>query len=331
SRGYSAVAGAGTAWLCWRAAQRDAYPGWLVAAAIFVGTLAGFRPVETLMLSPLLLWAVWMGRPHPRTIAIAAVAGSLPVLAWAWALLAASGGFQAYVQLMQGYSTAEGVFAAGTAINPWRILFKSVEYVGAMHLMALMPWVWALVWRKQSSSLHSPIPGQGIFMLVWLMPGILFQIVGHAADPCHSLATIVGVCWLGGIALHRLPGRAAWAGLLLACLIGAELFFSPLRGAARATSYHVIARVNKDVNLALDTIRDEQRNGPVTVMIHDSLVTWRHIRYYFPTAIIWMEAKGKRWSPSGATEFPAGDASRVAVFDRTGVHFGLKASSPPRQ
>ncbi len=334
SRGFSAVASAGTAWLCWRAAQKGAHPAWLIGAFLFVGTLGGFRPVETLMLSPLLLWAMWKGRPQLRTLAMASLAGALPVAAWGWVLLAESGGFDAYVALMQRYSAEQQIFAAGSAASPWRILFKSLEWVGAMHLVAVLPWVWVLLWRRRRDNeagiVQPPMHGHSLFVLAWLLPGLAFQVIGHAADPCHTLATIAATCWLGGLALDRLPGRTAWAGAALACLICAELFFSPLRGAARATSYHVIVRVNRDVDLALDSIRDAQRNGPVTVLIRDSLVTWRHIRYYFPSAVIWMQANGQQWSPSGATEFPSGDAAqRVAVFDRAGVHFGVDAPGAP--
>jgi hypothetical protein len=334
SRGFSAVASAGAAWLCWRAGQRDAHPCWLIAAAAFVGTLAGFRPVETLMLTPLLLWAIWQGRPALRSILLAAVAGALPVAIWGYALFSASGGFEAYLTMMRNYSMEQRVFEAGMVPDPWRIFSKSVEWVTAMHVTAILPFVWVLVWQPRRSSAgelrHSPLRSHSLFVLVWLLPGLAFQVLGHAADPCHSLATIVGVCWLGGLAVDRMQGQLGWGGLLLACILSAELFFGPLRGAARATSYHVIARVNKDVGIAMDTLGRMQQHGVPTSVIRDSLVTWRHIRYYFPEANIWIESGVQRTSPSGATVFPDTSTANVVVFDRHGARFGWTAATPER-
>ncbi len=331
SRGYSAVASAGTAWLCWRAARTAAHPGWLIGAAAFLGTLAGFRPVETLMLTPLMLWAIWMGRPRASTILLATLAGAVPIAIWGWVLLDASGGLEAYIALMRGYSNEQRVFAAGSATSPWSVVFKSIEWVSAMHLTALLPFVWAYWWRQQPRAALAPPLGMGLFVTVWMLPGISFQILGHAADPCHTLASITAVCFLGGLALDRLPGRSAWAGTVLACVLCAEIFFSPLRGAARATSYHVISGVSRQVNAALDTIREMEKSGPATVLITDSLVTWRHIRYYYPSAVIWMRHRDTHTSPSGATDFPSGDTTRVAVFDRYGVHFGIRESDAIRK
>ncbi|MCU0228566.1 MAG: glycosyltransferase family 39 protein [Bryobacterales bacterium] len=331
SRGYSAVASAGTAWFCWRAAQPASHPGWLMGAAGFVGLMAGFRPVETLMLTPLLLWAIWKRRPRPRDVALAAVLGAVPVAAWGWVLLDASGGLQAFLTMMSNYSNEQRVFAAGTAASPWKVLFKSVEWVGAIHLTALIPFVWAYGWKWGGRVGMAPIGGFALFTTVWMAPGIAFQVVGHAADPCHTLASVTAVCLLGGLALDRLPRYAAWAALIVACVLCAEVFFSPLRGAARATSYHVISGVTRQVNPALEAIRAMERAGPPTVLITDSLVTWRHIRYYFPSADIWMRDRVGVHSPSGATTFPTGDTSGVLVLDRYGPRFGIRESDLARK
>jgi len=279
------------------------------------------------MLTPLLLWTIWMRRPPWTAIASATVAGALPALAWGWVLLTESGGLESYITMMRDYSKAERIFESGSAPNPLRVLMKSLEYVGAMHLVTLLPWVWALLWTRPPLEKRNPPRGEGLFMLVWLLPGLAFQVVGHAADPGHSLATIAGVCWLGGVTLNRLPGRVAWAGALLSCILATALFLNPLRGAARATSYHVVRRVTQGVNEAINTIRVAERDGPVTIVVRDTLVTYRHMRYYFPQSDLWVEGEKQRWSPSGATEFPSAESPRVAVLDKAGIHFGLNAEA----
>jgi 4-amino-4-deoxy-L-arabinose transferase-like glycosyltransferase len=311
SRGFSAVASAGTAWFCWRAGKPDAHPGWLAGAACFLGTLAGFRPVESLMLAPLLLWAVWKGRPRLKHVAWAVAAGGMPVLIWGSWLLAASGGLDSYVELIRNYSQAEKVFATGTAANPWKVFFKSVEYVGAIHLVCFLPWAWALVLARPQ------LRGMGLFVTVWLVPGLAFQILGHAADPCHLLATVAGLCWIGGMTLSRLPHWKGKVATGVAVVVGTALFLHPLRGAARATSYDVVRRVNTAVVEAIDTCHKAAEASPLTIVLRDSLVTWRHLRYYFPQATIWVDV-GNRWSPSGAETPPEQATGPIVLVDRQG-------------
>lgn len=275
--------------------------------------MAGFRPVESLMLAPLLLYAVWKRRSRGQAFLVALAAGAVPVVCWGWVLLSESGGLTAYLELMRNYANAENIVATRTAAHPMKAVFKTAEFVGAMHLMAFLPWCWALLLARPR------LTGRIAFLAVWLLPGIAFQIFGHAADPCHTLATLTGVCWLGGLTLAELPGRKAVFALAAACVLGTVLFLNPLRGAARATSYDVIRRVNRAVSEAVDTLRTAQRGGPLTIVVRDSLVTWRHLVWYFPQAEIWVVEPTRHWSPSGTPEYVPDTTKRVWVVERSGV------------
>lgn len=312
-RGFSAVASAGAAWLCLRASRAEASLGWLAGAACFLGLLAGFRPVETLMLYPLLLWAVWKRRPSWQGALAMLAAGTAPVLGWGWWLLASSGGLTSYIELMRGYANAENIVAARNAANPVRAIWKSLEFVGAMHLTAFLPWMLALLLRRPR------LRGHGVFLTVWLVPGLLFQVVGHAADPCHTLATITGVCWLGGLTIAEFSKRSGLAALAAACVLGTAVFLHPLRGAARGTSYDVVRRVNHAVSEAVDTIRDANERGPVTIVVRDTLVTWRHLAWYFPSAEIWVVEAARQWSPTGQTNYAADESKQVWIVERNGI------------
>lgn len=313
-RAFNAVTSAGTAWLCLRASRKDAHWGWLAGAAAFLSTMAGFRPVESLMLTPLLLWALWKRGISVRAAAAMLLAGLAPALAWGAVLLAESGGLSAYLELMRNYANAENIVATRNAANPLRALMKSFEFVGAMHLMAFLPWFWALFFARPQ------LRGNGLFLAVWLLPGIAFQIIGHAADPCHTLATLTGVCWLGGLTLARLNTPRGTFALAAACILGTALFLHPLRGAARPTSYDVIRRVNRVVVEAVDTLREAERHGPVAISVKDTLVTWRHLAWYFPKAEIWVVEPSRHWSPSGHGTYLADPAKQIWIVDRTGIH-----------
>ena len=317
-RAFSAVASAGTAWLCLRASRANAHWGWLAGAACFLSTMAGFRPVESLMLTPLLLWVIWKRRPGGGALAVAVAVGAIPAMAWGWVLLAESGGLSAYLELMRNYANAENIVATRTAAHPLKAVLKTAEFVGAMHLMAFLPWCWALLFARPR------LKGWGGFLAVWLLPGIGFQILGHAADPCHTLATLVGVCWIGGLTLAELRGSRGNLALATACILGTVLFLNPLRGAARATSYDVIRRVNAAVSEAVDTLRAVEGNGPLTIVVRDTIVTWRHLAWYFPRAEIWVVEPTRHWSPSGAAEYVPDAAKRVWVVDRAGIRRAAK-------
>ncbi len=320
SRGFSAVASAGTAWLCWRASRQDSHPGWFIGAICFLATMMGFRPVESLMLTPLLLWALWVRRPAWKTLGWSIAAGVIPVLIWGAWLLFATGGFTSYMNLMQQYSAEQKIFEAS---NAWRAFWKVLEYVFAIHLVCILPWIWSLFFARPQ------LKGMGVFITVWVVPGLVFQLLGHAADPCHLLATITVFCWIGGMTLSGIRGWQGAAATGVALCLGTALFFHPLRGAARATSYGVVKRVNALVVEAIDTAREAAQTGPVTIVLRDSAVTWRHLRYYLPESPLWVDTP-PRWSPS-ETSLPLDQTpGPFVLIDRHGtrVVLTLPVASP---
>ncbi|MCZ2157282.1 MAG: glycosyltransferase family 39 protein, partial [Bryobacterales bacterium] len=312
-RAFNAVASAGAAWLCLRASRKEAHWGWLAGAAGFLSTMAGFRPVESLMLAPLLAWAAWKRRPHAGALGATLTAGLLPAAVWGWVLLDASGGLTAYLELLRNYANAENIVATRTAAHPLKAVWKSAEFVGAMHLITFLPWCWAPFLARP------PLRGRVGFLAVWVLPGLAFQIFGHAADPCHTLATVTALCWLGGLTLAQISGWMGTMSVVAACCLGTSLFLDPLRGAARATSYSVIMRVDDAVSQAVDTLRTAEQNGPLTIVVRDTLVTWRHLAWYFPKAEIWVVEPTRLWSPSGQKEYIPDPTKRVWIVDRNGI------------
>jgi hypothetical protein len=314
-RGFSAVASAGTAWLSLRASRPGSSIYWLAGAAFFLATMAGFRPVESVMLAPLLVWAAWKRRVGVGESALVLVSGALPAALWGAVLLHESGGLDSFLYMMADYARHEGIGSPGTTVRPWRALYKTAEFVGAIHLVTFLTWFWALFFVRPA------IGGKSFFLAVWALPGFAFQIVGHAADPCHMLATVTVFCWLGGLTIARLPQRAGVASLALACALGCALFAHPLRGAARPTSYNVIRRVNTEVSEAIDTIRAQQPEGPFKVLIGSTPVTWRHIAYYFPMSDLWLRTPKGPMRPNGpSSPLPPPDAPTF-LLDRDEVKF----------
>ncbi len=310
SRGFGAVASAGAAWLAWRAGQHGAHPGWLIGAAAFLGTLAGFRPVESLMLSPLLLWALWRGRPSWKTVALAVAAGAIPIVAWGSWLLAESRGLESYMDLLSRYSAEQGVFAGSSGLAAF---LGSLRFVVLVHLAYLAPWIWVLLFARPKMA------GRWEFLVVWVAPSLVFQVLGHAADPSHLLPTVTAMCWVGGWALDALDGRKALVAAGLAACLGTLFFLRPLRSPAQAASLFVLNRVNKANIETVDIGRAARAKRPFTIVLHDSPVTWRHLVYYLPGNPLWVYENNRWWSPTHEQTPKENAAGPFLLVDDTGT------------
>lgn len=105
---FLAVCQAGTALMAWRSWERrttslDALRS-LLWLALTLGVLSGFRPVMLLLMSPLFLAALLRHRALGRRLILPPLLLTLVVSGWITALLAASGGIDAYLRLIEGYS-----------------------------------------------------------------------------------------------------------------------------------------------------------------------------------------------------------------------------------
>jgi 4-amino-4-deoxy-L-arabinose transferase-like glycosyltransferase len=306
ARAFLAVASAGVALLALRAAARDAPVAWLYAAGLLAGSMGGFRAEAPVLLAPLLVWAAWSRRARWTEWATLAAAAAMPTLLWLGLVMRASGGPQAYFALLDAYSQDQFTASSPLFGASWRQSWRMIEVALVFNFLCAAVWLWALVKRR------APLAGHGLFLAAWFVPAFLFQCVVHVYDPDHALLTVPALCLVGGHVLASaftgVKARAAAAAA--ACALSAAIFFHPLRGAARPMSYQVVTRVETAVTEAFAAIREARARGPVTVIVGATLVTWRHVAYYFPEAEIWTR---DRWSPSGAAA-PSLEAGRSYVL-----------------
>ncbi|MCL4796963.1 MAG: glycosyltransferase family 39 protein [Bryobacteraceae bacterium] len=293
ARAWLAVASTGVALLALRASTREAPASWLYAAGAFAGFMGGFRAEAPVLLAPLLAWAAWKrGASLKQWLGVAA-AGAIPSLVWTAWVLEASGGPAAYLQLLRDYSADQFTASSPLFGATWRQTWRMTEVALVFNLLGVLAWIWAAARRRAS------LGGHGGFLALWFLPAFLFQCTIHVYDPDHALLTVPALCLIGGHFLtSAFPSRRAAAAVTaVACAISAGLFFHPLRGAARPMSYQVVRRVDQSLREAFAVIRAEMARAPVTIVVGKTLVTWRHITYYFPEAEVWVG----EWSPSGAS------------------------------
>lgn len=291
---FLAVCQAGTALMAWRSWERrttslDALRS-LLWLALTLGVLSGFRPVMLLLMSPLFLAALLRHRALGRRLILPPLLLTLVVSGWITALLAASGGIDAYLRLIEGYSHEQFggsslLFGASTSAA-WKMAKDAFVWNG----FAVAAWIWAIPlagWR-----LRALFQGRVLFLLLSFVPPFLFSIFVHVADPDQALMTVPVVCLAGGAVLqeafnswrHRVPAPAvvAVACLSFSACLSTYLFFHPPAGPARAAGYGVIRYVNNHMRDTFNTIEELRRARPVQIISFRPPISWRNLSYYFP-------------------------------------------------
>lgn len=180
---------------CWRAWQGDRRWVWWSAMILAIG--AGIRPDAGLILFPLWCVSVWRGACAWRDRLAALAILVCGVLAWLLPLAAASGGLAEYVHVSWHYlkdqaSLTSGVFGASAAswgrTAVWLLVWAGC---GAA--------VWPILWRHRTGLSRD----QWLFVALWALPGLLFALVVHVADPGQALAIVPAVCLFSGVMASR--------------------------------------------------------------------------------------------------------------------------------
>jgi len=282
---FLALGAIGVALLGWRAVQRPAEskPFWWACAAL--GIFAGFRPVEAVLLLPLLLW-IWIasGRRAGR-LAIGAALCAAVVLPWLTYTILAAGGPREYMDTLWMYATDQ--FRGSSAI------FGARRRPAANMLAQALVWnfLGAAVWLAVLPFLRRRSPGtefreRGIFLGAWFVPPFLFSAFVHIGDPDHALTSIPVLCILGGATfaalLQRSSGARARATVCAVVTVEAILFFKPPLRLAKPSSYGAVAAIDRITTSAFAALDRLRGDGPLVILHYGSGVTWRQISYYYP-------------------------------------------------
>lgn len=175
---------------CWRAWQGDRRWAWRSALILAIG--AGIRPDAGLVLLPLWLVSVSRGAPVWRDRLGALVILTGGVLAWLLPLAAASGGLTEYLRVSWHYLKDQAALTSG--------LFGASGVLWARTAVWLFVWAfcgavsWPVLWRNGTGLSRN----QWLFLAVWTLPGILFALFVHVADPGQTLAIVPASCLLSG-------------------------------------------------------------------------------------------------------------------------------------
>ncbi|MBI4473584.1 MAG: glycosyltransferase family 39 protein [Acidobacteria bacterium] len=305
------------AWRCWNGEKQFLYWG-----AVAVGVGSGFRPDLLVFLFPVWALSAWMGTRSIRAVIQGWVLMGAVVLVWVGALVWAVGGVREVWRLMVEYAIEQSRIDSvlmGAAQRNW---LRQVNRLIIWNALAVVTWVWAVPIALRSKERVSLLGKESIFMLTWLVPGLVIQALIHVAAPGHTLFSIPALCLIGGyfisVAARSLETRGFALSGALALNVMLFLNFFPLplpqdavagfwnsakNAAAYGTFETSISQVRwlDDISrTALEDIKKlSLKDGPTLIISSDIhyqqwFMNWRIARYYLPDRDIWVIADQKR-------------------------------------
>ncbi len=270
--------------LAWRALRNPGDGRWLLGAFAALGIAAGFRPVESTLLVPLLVW-VWWRNGH-NWVRLGAGVGLLAAtsLPWIAATVIAAGGPHATIAMLWDYAHAQfsgtsAVFGA-TAASAW-LMFKEAL---VWNLLGLIAWIWAVPHVMRWCCLPA-YRDHAVFLSIGFLPAFLFSAFIHIGDPDQALASVAILCAVGsGVLSAFLRQTRSNPGPLIAAVLAINtiLFFVPFNKLAKASSYKAVAAVDRMNSNALNAIRTLRGDRRITIVDFGSSVASRQLEYYFP-------------------------------------------------
>ena len=288
-------------WRCWNGEKQFAVWG---AAALAVGS--GFRPDLMAFLFPLWLVSSWVGTKSLRAVLQAFAVLAAIMLVWVAALMIAMGGVQTFMKVMLDYTADQSrpeSLVFGSSIVAWlRQLNRLVIWNG----LAVVTWIWAIPAYLRNQDRHQVRSAQGLFFLIWLVPGWIVQALIHVAAPGHTLFSVAALCVLGGYILSLARAREVLLGAALVVNVMLFLDFFALPAAATNSADRAPSLKNAmlfrtfessigDVRYLDDITRQTlneieaftPKDRPAIIISTDDYVdqwfmNWRIGRYYLP-------------------------------------------------
>jgi hypothetical protein len=212
------------AWRAWNGERRFVFWG---ALALGVGT--GFRPDLLAYLLP--IWAVsaWKSAASWKLMSwkLMIQAGAIVVgMAALWVAIVASamGGIEATTHVIWAYLTMQSRTESLVFAESLRLWLRPMSRLIIWNSMAVIGWVWApIVFHRRIATIRS----SWVFLSIWLVPGLTFQLLVHIGEPGHTLFATPVLCLLGASIVFSI-GRYRDAILAVAAFINAALFLNAL-------------------------------------------------------------------------------------------------------
>jgi 4-amino-4-deoxy-L-arabinose transferase-like glycosyltransferase len=180
--------------------------GW-VWSAILLGIAGGIRQNDLAFLLPLWLASLWPLPWRQRLASLAILAGV--VTAWAWPMMALSGGLAGYMAALG--SESSGV-ASESPLFSLRELglngARMVVYLGYALLLGVLPLLWG-AWELARTARAHLSDRRAWTLVLWIGPAAGFYTVVHLRQHGHIFTFLPALILLTALALTKLGERIA--------------------------------------------------------------------------------------------------------------------------
>ena len=205
------------AWRCWNGERRFVFWG-----AIALGVGIGFRPDVLAYLLPLWVAGAWTATRSWKALA----QGGLLIVAlsalWFAIVIAAMGGITSTIHVIAAYlqeqSRQDSILFA-TSIRTW---LRPISRLVVWNATAFAGWIWASVLAYRHLSFKDR---RWSFMSIWVVPGLVVQLLIHIASPGHTLFATPVWCLMGAYVIFA-TGRYRDTILAIAAAVSASLFLN---------------------------------------------------------------------------------------------------------
>jgi len=303
-----------TAYCCWRCWQGEKQ--FAIWGAVALGVGSGFRPDLGPYLFPLWLLSAWMGTRSLVAVGRGLVVMAAIVFAWIAGMAYAVGGFAALYQ-------TNAVYAVDQTVGPGAVFGAgqraSLRQLGRLFVWNSYPWIvslWALPIVFKMREKPRLLSSQSVFMIAWLLPGLLLQAMVHLGDPPHVLFGVPAMCVIAAYLMYAATQQAPELReviLAIALVVNTMLFLDFLALPASAapaggwrslknvfvfgtyeTSIGQVRFLDATSRLTLKEMHEfTPADRPTTIVTSDLdlgtwFMNWRIARYYVPNYDIWV-------------------------------------------
>jgi hypothetical protein len=204
------------AWRCWNGDRRFVWWG-----ALALGLGVGFRPDLLAYLLP--LWAVsaWKASRSWKHLAGGGLVIAALSTTWLGTVVYAMGGIARSFDVLASY-VAEQSSKDSILFSNAEIWLRPISRLVWWNATAIVGWIWIPVLVHRRAVIKEP---RLQFLLLWVVPGLLAQLLVHIAAPGHTLFATPVWCAMGALFIHQ-TGKYRNGILGLAAAVSAAIFLN---------------------------------------------------------------------------------------------------------
>jgi hypothetical protein len=177
------------AWRCWNGETR-----FVLIGAVALAIAGGFRPDLLVYLFPIWAASAWKTTRSWRELAKGGLAIAGVSSLWIGAVVYAMGGIGATAEIIGSYLQEQSRLDSVSFAESIRSWVRPISRLIIWNGIGVVGWIWAPILAFRRAAVQTaPWP----FLLTWLIPAVILQLLLHIATPGHTLFATPVLCLIG--------------------------------------------------------------------------------------------------------------------------------------